>query len=425
LLFHAIASKVAGKVAGKGCFVKLSPRYIKEESKPGTYGDGDGLYLQIAKSGSKSWIYRYQINKHRRWLGLGGFPGVSLAKARKEKDRYKLSVKAGIDPIQEKEANKTVLENEKKKGIALKQTFSLCAEAYIESKEPEWKNRKHVQQWRNTLKTYASPVIGELPTAEIDLDHILQVLNPIWLEKTETATRVRNRIELVLDYATVKGYRSGQNPARWRGNLDKLLPKPSKIKKVKHHPALPYEDIPAFMATLNARKELAAKALVFTILTAARTSESLGATWDEIDLEKNTWVIPASRMKVEKEHRIPLSVPVIALLGELKADKKNQFIFPGLKRDKPLSNMAMANVLKRMERPDLTVHGFRSTFRDWVAERTNFPQRVAETALAHRLKDGAEAAYQRGDLLEKRKELMEVWADYCQPKTTNVARIRA
>lgn len=405
--------------------MKIDPLQLKSMSKPGSYSDGDGLFLKVGRSGSKSWIYRYQLAGRRRDIGLGRYPDVSLSGARKERNKLKRDVKAGIDPLDKKEVEKTKQKVERKGVEAKKQTFKKCAETYMDLKEPEWRNAKHVQQWRNTLKTYAYPVIGDLPVAEVELDDVLKILQPIWLEKTETATRVRNRIELVLDYASVMKYRSSENPARWRGNLESIMSKPSKIKKVKHHPALPYEDMPVFMSGLSPRKELAAKALTFTILTAARTSESLGATWDEIDLGKNIWVIPASRMKAEKEHRIPLSVPVIALLDELKADKKNQFIFPGLKRDKPLSNMSMANVLKRMERPDVTVHGFRSTFRDWVAERTNFPQRVAETALAHRLKDGAEAAYQRGDLLEKRKELMEVWADYCQPKTTNVARIRA
>jgi len=407
-------------------FVKLTPKDIENFSKVGTYGDGDGLYFQISANGSKSWIYRYQINKHRRWCGLGTFPNVRLAQARKERDRLKLKVKAGIDPLAEREQN-ILLEQEKRRGKEVqKQTFSKCAEAYIESKRHEWKNKKHGQQWENTLKTYAYPVIGDLPVADIELDHVLQILKPIWLTKTETATRVRNRVELILDYASVLKYRSGENPARWRGNLDKLLAAPTKVKESQgsgHHSALPYEDIHDFIEELKRQEGLAAKALQFTILTATRTSEVLNAEWKEFDLDKGVWVIPKERMKAGKAHRVPLSKPVRAILESIKSD--GRYVFPGMKKGKSLSNMAMNNVLKRMERTDITVHGFRSTFRDWVAEKTNFPRRVAETALAHKLKDGAEAAYQRGDLLDKRRGMMDAWASYCFDQKSNVTRIRA
>ena len=405
--------------------MNLTPDKVKKLNKKGRYADREGLYLQVANNGTKTWIYRYQLNGKRRELGLGSIAFLSLSKARSKRDEYRLKVKGGVDPYLEKESNKLNIVIKEKEEAVRRQTFKKCAETYIDLKEPEWKNVKHAQQWRNTLKTYAYPIIGNLPVADVELQDVLKVIQPMWLEKTETATRVRNRIELVIDYASVMQYRTGENPARWRGNLDKLLPKPSKVKNMKHHSALPYDETASFMISLGAQKGLAAKALIFTILTATRTSEALNTTWDEVNLQKKVWVIPSSRMKAGKEHRIPLSSSAVALLNDLKTGQNSPFIFPGMKNGKPLSNMAMTNVLRRMERADLTVHGFRSTFRDWIAERTNFPQRVAETALAHKLKDGAEAAYQRGDLLEKRKELMEAWADYCLPKASNVTRIRA
>lgn len=405
--------------------MKLTADKVKRLTEAGTHSDGGGLYLQIKPSGSKSWIYRYQINKQRRWMGLGGFPEISLANARKARDQQRLMVKTGTDPLELKRERKEKVVEQHKQAKALLMTFRRCAEEYIEQHEPAWKSRKHAQQWTNTLTTYAYPIIGDMPADNINIEHILQILKPMWLEKTETATRVRNRIELVLDYASTLQYRSGDNPARWRGNLAHLLAKPTKIKKVKHHTALPYDDLAEFMVKLGAAQGLAAKALTLTILCATRTSETLFATWPEIDLKKKTWVIPASRMKAEKEHRIPLSTAAVALLEALKAEAASDFLFPGMKLGKPLSNMSMTNVLRRMDRGDLTVHGFRSTFRDWIAEKTNYPQRVAETALAHKLKDGAEAAYQRGDLLEKRSQMMHAWADYCLSKKSKVVKLRA
>ncbi|WP_269619218.1 tyrosine-type recombinase/integrase [Zhongshania sp. BJYM1] len=406
--------------------MNLDPREIKELSDPGTYGDGEGLYLQVAKAGTKSWIYRYQINGRRRFKGLGGFPAISLSEARKERNRLRLKVKAGIDPLDEKADNVAKASAERKAEAARKMTFRNCAETYIDDMSPHWKNRKHEQQWRNTLKTYAYPVIGDKPAADIELDDVLAILQPIWLEKTETATRVRNRIELVIDWANVRKYGSGNNPARWKGNLDKVLPKPSKLKKVKHHNALPYDEAAVFMAALKKQPGSAAKVLQLVILTATRTSEAIEATWSEFDLKKAVWTIPAERMKGEKEQRIPLSKPALSILHEMKNGITGDiYVFPGQKVGRPLSNMAMIKVLHRMERKDITVHGFRSTFRDWVAEQTNFPRRVAEMALAHKLKDGAEAAYQRGDLIKKRTDLMDAWAAYCVPVNGNVIKLRA
>ncbi len=407
-----------GKVMG--IEMKLNAKDLQDYST-GLHGDGNGLYLQVASSGTRSWIYRYQLNGKRRDLGLGGFPAVSLANARRDRDKKRMLVKAGIDPLETKAELKALAEQRIVENKRRSMTFQVCAEAYIATKGVEWKNAKHSQQWVNTLTQYAFPVIGASAVEDIENEQILKILNPIWLTKTETATRVRNRIELILDYAAALKYKSSENPARWRGNLDAILPKPSKVRIVKHHKALPYVEISQFMSDLSVRDGLAARALELAILTASRTSETLNATWIEFDLEQKVWAIPASRMKMNKEHRIPLSSSVLKLLQALPSSSR--YLFPGMKRDKPLSNMAMAMVLRSMERLDITVHGFRSTFRDWIAEQTNFPQRVAETALAHKLKDGAEAAYQRGDLIAKRRDLMEVWARYCTGSPSTVSRI--
>ena len=403
--------------------MKLTADKVKAIAE-GTHADGGGLYLQVTDTGAKSWLYRYQIAGRRRWMGLGAYPKMTLAKARMARDAQQKLVKAGIDPLDVKSENAAEAERKRREQESLKMTFKLCAEAYIDHKAPGWSNAKHAQQWRNTLKTYAYPSIGQLPVAQVEIEHVLEILQPIWLTKTETATRVRNRIELVLDYASALKHRRGDNPARWRGNLANLLPAPTKLKDVQHHTALPYDDLPAFMADLAQAKGVAARALVLTILAATRTSETLNATWSEFELDKATWTIPKSRMKAGKAHRIPLSGPALQLLKALPRDEGAVYVFPGQRKGKPLSNMSMTNVLRRMGRGDLTVHGFRSTFRDWIAEKTNYPRRVAETALAHKLKDGAEAAYQRGDLLEKRAEMMEAWARYCFPKKSKVVPIR-
>jgi integrase len=403
----------------------LTAAEIKGIDKQGKHPVGGSLYLQVSPEGSKSWLYRYQINKRRRWMGLGGYPEVSLSKARDLRDHFKKNfIKLGIDPLSQKAQEKEKADAARHEQEKRRMTFAICAEAYIENNSPGWKNAKHAQQWQNTLTTYAYPIIGDMAVTDVDVGHVLDILNPIWLVKTETASRVRNRIELVLDYAKVLKYRDGENPARWRGSLDKTLPRPSKIAKHKHHPALPYDDMGAFMGALTKANGTGAKALTLTILCATRTSETLNATWNEFDLEKKIWIIPADRMKAEKEHRVPLSDKAITLLrGQEGLDPL--YVFPGSKKGKPLSNMSMTTVLRRMERGDITVHGFRSTFRDWIAEKTTYAQRVAETALAHQLKDGAEAAYQRGDLIEKRVALMQDWADFCfKTKSTKVVSLQ-
>jgi integrase len=292
-------------------------------------------------------------------------------------------------------------------------TFDQAADACIADKRAGWKNAKHADQWVNTLKTYVSPLLGSLPVDSIDLPLVRKVLDPIWLTKNETASRVRQRIESVLAWATVSGYRKGENPARWRGHLDHLLPKPSNVQKREHHPALPYSEIRGFLTQLRALSGVASLAMEFTILTAARTGEVIGARWEEVDLGKGLWVIPAERMKAKKEHMIPLSPRAVAILKALEATRRNEYVFPGNGADAPLSNMAMNATLKRMNRQDITVHGFRSTFRDWAGEQTDFPKELIEHALAHQLKDKAEAAYHRSTLPEKRRKLMEAWANHC------------
>jgi integrase len=302
-------------------------------------------------------------------------------------------------------------------------TFNSVALEYIESKKAEWKNAKHQQQWVNTLTTYAFPSIGKMPVADIETAHVLAVLKPIWNTKTETATRVRTRLEAVLSYAEAKNWRAGGNPARWRGHLSAILPSPQKLKDRKHHSALPYGELQQFMNILSNTDGMGARALEMTILTATRTKESLGAKWSEIDLGNRVWTIPKERMKAGVEHRVPLSEQAMKVASKMADNKMSDYVFPNRASGKPMSNAGMSSVLKRLERTDITVHGFRSTFRDYVAEKTNTPERTAEAALAHKLKDASEAAYQRGDLIEKREILMQTWANYCYPTGEKVIRM--
>lgn len=387
---------------------KLSATKINKLTKPGFHGDGGGLYLQITQGGVKSWLFRYMKNGKARGMGLGPLHTVSLADARVLALAARKQLLDGIDPLYAKEQQRA----SSKAAAAKTKTFDECAEAYVEAHRSGWKNAKHADQWTNTLDTYASPHFGSLAVSVIDTALVMKALEPIWTEKTETASRLRGRIESVLDWATVRGYRSGENPARWKGHLDHLLPKRSKVQKVEHHAALPYAGAPAFMVELRKLDNTAAKALELLILTASRTNEVLGAKWDEFDLDTDVWTIPAERMKAGKEHRIPLSKAAIRIVKAMKQVRQNDYVFPGQREQKPLSNMALLQLLKRMERGDLTAHGFRSTFRDWVGETTHYPREVAEAALAHVLKDKAEAAYARGDLFGKRAAMMDAWANY-------------
>ncbi len=323
-------------------------------------------------------------------------------------------VKMGIDPIEARKAEKEALRSEAAKAIKFKD----AATQYIAAQEAGWRNPKSAAQWTASLDTYAGPVIGNLAVAAIDVAAVLRVIDPIWRTKPETASRLRGRIERILDWARVRGYRTGDNPARWRESLKSQLPERSKVQAVTHFAALAYADIGAFMEVLRAQAGVAAQALEFTILTAGRTGEVIGARWDEIDLTEATWAVPAERMKMQKLHRIPLSPPAMEIIWALKETSQSDFVFPGGRKGKPLSNMAMLTLLKRMDRRDLTVHGFRSTFRDWCAEQTNYAREVAESALANKISDAVEAAYRRGDLFDKRRRLMAEWAKYCdRPKT--------
>lgn len=412
----------------RGRLYKLSAAKVAKHTQPGYLLDGGGLYLQVTLRAStatsnparirpadvaKSWTFRYRdrVTRQLRELGLGPFPDVSLELAREKAAAMRADLRDGKDPKAMVQERRAALRLEAAKSM----TFDQAAAACVADKRAGWKNEKHADQWSNTLATYASPIIGDLPIATIDLSLVRKVLDPIWTTKNETASRVRQRMEAVLAWATVSGYRSGENPARWRGHLDQLLPKPSKVQSKQHHAALPYTQLPGFMTELRQQGGIAARALEFTILTVARTGETIEARWDEVDLAKRIWTIPPERMKAGKEHVIPLSRPAIGILQEMQRVQNGEFVFPGGKPENHLSNMAMSSVLKRMKRVAITVHGFRSTFRDWAGEQTQFPREVIEHALAHQLKDKAEAAYSRSTLPEKRRILMEDWAEFSCP----------
>lgn len=397
---------------------RLTALQVQKLSKPGYHADGAGLHLCVKATGGKSWIFRYRFGGKEREMGLGPLHTISLAEAREKALAQRKMLLDGVDPLAAKHAS----EVQRKLAEASVITFDTAATSYIASHRAGWKNEKHAEQWTNTLTTYASPVFGSLPVADITTPLVLRVLEPIWTTKTETASRVRGRVEKVLDWCKTQGYRTGDNPAAWRGHLENLLSAPQKTKKVEHHPALPWREIGAFMQALRTMPGTAALATEFIILTNCRTSEAIEARWAEIDMGEKRWTIPSSRMKAAKEHTIPLSDAALAVLQRLKAEsKEGEFLFPGGKKNTPLSNMACLALLKRMGRGDLTVHGFRSSFRDWAGEATAHPREVVEHAMSHQLKDKAEAAYQRGSLLERRRVLMADWANYCaQPAATGV-----
>jgi len=371
------------------------------------------LALQILPGGGRTWVLRATMGGKRRDMGLGGFPDVTLADARAAARKARELIREGLDPINEARAALSANRASRVKDI----TFEQAALAYMAAHEAGWRNAKHAQQWRNTLETYAFPIIGPLIVKDVGVPHILTILEPIWKKKTETATRLRGRLEQVLDWATARGYREGLNPARWRGHLDKLLARPSKVAKVEHRAALPFTEIGAFMKQLRAADVMGARALEFAILTAARSGEVRGATWSEIDLSAKVWTVPAARMKANREHRVPLSATVLTFLARLPRMAGSDLVFPA-PRGGPLSDMTLSAVLRRMKVPAVP-HGFRSTFRDWASERTSYPRDAAEMALAHTIGDKVEAAYRRGDLFEKRRRMMADWAAFCgqeQPK---------
>lgn len=385
---------------------KLDARTAANLKAKGRHSDGGGLYLAIDGSGRRRWVFMYVRNGKRTELGLGGGRDLPLAKARQRAAELRSIVQDGGDP-------------KLKRSIPMHSTFGECADDYIETKRLGWRNAKHAAQWTMTLTEHAK-AIRPIRVDLINTEDIVGVLKPLWSRAPETAKRLRGRIENVLDAAKARGLRSGENPARWRGHLDQLLPKQQRLTRG-HHAALPFDNLPAFMTDLRARDATAGRALEFTILTAARSGETIGATWNEIDLKSALWTIPASRMKAGYEHRVPLSKRAIEILNELTSteDRKpapEAHIFQSNKPHKPLSGMAMSMLLRRMKM-SVTVHGFRSTFRDWTSETTSFPRETCEQALAHRISDKAEAAYRRGDQLEKRRKLMEEWALFCG--TTN------
>ncbi|WP_366656651.1 integrase arm-type DNA-binding domain-containing protein [Fodinicurvata sp. EGI_FJ10296] len=391
---------------------RLSARKVATAKVPGRYADGGNLFLLVKPGGAKSWVFRYKVNYRERQMGLGPVDLVSLADAREKALSYRRQLADGIDPQEHRRDEKAAAEKESARAI----TFETAAESYIEAHEAAWRNEKHKGQWRSTLKTYAYPVFGDKPVADVDTGLVLQAIEPIWSTKPETASRLRGRIESVLDWAAVDGLREGLNPARWRGHLQNRLPAKAKVRKVEHHAALPYAELPAFMATLREQVGTSARALEFAILTVARTSEVLGATWDEIDLDRDggaVWTIPADRMKAGKEHRVPLPPAAARIVQDMGTMfGRTGYVFPGQRKGKPLSNMAFLMLLRRMGRGDLTAHGFRSTFRDWVAETTSYPSEIAEQALAHIVGSAVERAYRRGDVFEKRRALMADWINF-------------
>jgi integrase len=385
----------------------LTVKKVERLKEPGRYLDARGLYLQVISKSNRSWLLRYQRDGRERWMGLGSAFDFNLDEARERARKARQQLHDGVDPLTARRAEKAARALEAAKSM----TFKQCAEAYIAANRDAWKSARHGGQWSNTLRDYVYPHIGNLPVAAVDTGLVLKCIEPIWKDRTETASRTRGRIESILDWATVRNYRSGENPARWKGHLQHVLPARGKIAKPQHHPALPYADLPTFMTAVREREGSAARALEFCILTAARSGEVIGAKWDEVDLDKATWTVPAGRMKASKEHKVPLSQRAVELLHGLPSEDGNEFVFLGPRGD-GLSDMALMAVVRRMGYSNITVHGFRSTFMDWAHERTSSPKVVIDMALAHTVGDKVEAAYRRGDLLAKRKQLMETWAKF-------------
>lgn len=377
---------------------------------PGLHADGWGLYLRVTEGGTRSWMFRYRLDGRStpRDMGLGRWPDVTLQEAREKARQLRLAKREGIDPIEAARTAKAARMAERAKSV----TFEDCAARYVKAHAAGWRSAKHAAQWDSTLKLYAFPKFGRLPVQAIDTGMVVNVVEPLWSEKTVTASRLRGRIEAVLDWATARGLRTGDNPARWKGLLENLLPAKSRVKRTKHHAALPYAEIGAFVAELRRQDGEAARALEFTILTAARTGETIGATWEEIDLKAAVWTVPAERIKAGKEHRVPLQARTVEILKQTPERERKGYLFAGRGQAAPLSNMAMLKLLERMGRDDLTVHGFRSCFRVWAAEQTNFAREVAEQALAHAIPDKVEAAYRRTDLFDRRRQMMDAWAKF-------------
>jgi integrase len=391
---------------------RLSARTVATLVKPGRHADGGNLYLLVDESGSKRWTFMWARKGLQREAGLGSVNSVSLSKARELAASYRAMLAEGRDPIEARHAERG--------DSKVRKTFGDVAEAFIAANEPSWRNDKHRAQWKMTLRVYGKPLIN-MPVDAVDTTAVVAVLQPIWQSKPETASRLRGRIEAVLDAARVAGDTPADrlNPARWKGHLDKILPKPNKLARG-HHAAMAYSDVPAFVARLHERESVSARALEFLILTASRSGETLGAQWSEFDLGEKLWTIPAARMKGHRDHRVPLTARAIEIVEELAKTRTGAFVFPGQRLNKPCSNMALEMALRRMGARDVTTHGFRSSFRDWCGEETTFPREVAEVALAHAVGDKVELAYRRGDALRQRRELMDAWGKYLStPRPTS------
>lgn len=401
---------------------RLTASGVQAKRQPGRYGDGGGLWLEVATPERRAWFLRYMRNGKARTMSLGDAQHVSLKQAREKAiDAHKLLAE-GIDPIDHRRANRAA----ETAAQAKRTTFAEAAQQYIAGHEAGWRNPKHRAQWRSTLSTYAEPIIGALAVQAVTTEQVLEVLNPIWRVRPETASRVRGRIEQVLSYAIARGWRDGPNPAVWRGHLQLMLPAKGKVRAVAHHAAMDWREAPAFMAELRRRSSFGASALEFLVLTGVRSGEVRGARWEEVDLDARTWTIPAARMKAARPHRVPLSASALGILRAMAELKDGSgLVFHGQKYGTPLSDMSLTAVLRRMNRGELTAHGFRSTFRDWAAETTHHPNHVVELALAHSIGDKVEAAYRRGDLFEKRQTLMDDWADYLLGRSSQVARPNA
>jgi integrase len=379
-----------------------------ETLPPGMIADGNGLYLQVTDKGARSWIFRFQRAGKRHDMGLGPTYLVGLAEARRRTLEMRRALLEGIDPLARKRSNALQAAVEQAKNI----TFREAADEYFKAHRDGWRSAHHAKRWQQSLAQHVHPTLGDLPVRAIDVGIVMRVLQPIWKTMPESASRIRGRIESVLDWTTVHGYREGDNPARWRGHLDKLLPRVAKVSRVQHHTALPYSEIGAFMAALRARNTAAARALEFLILTAARPGEAVGARWSEINVAERLWIVPADRMKAHREHRVPLSDAAMAVIEQMAAIRDGDFVFPGRSAGTAVSHTALSDQLPVLGFA-VTAHGFRSTFRDWAAERTNFPNEVCEMALAHAVADRVEAAYRRGDLFQKRRQIMDAWARFC------------
>jgi integrase len=389
---------------------RLNARAVVAINEHGRHADGGGLYLSVSPNGGRRWVFLYRWHGKPTEIGFGSARDVTLARARELARQARSNLAEGLNPKDVRKPSKVA-------------TFGECADHVIDAMRPSWRNEKHAAQWKMTLLHYASP-LRRLPVNKVGTEDVLSVLKPVWNAKPETASRLRGRIERVLDAAKAAGLRSGENPARWRGHLDQLLPKRQRLTRG-HHAAMAYAEVPAFISDLRSRQATAALALEFTILTAARSGEALGARWNEFDLDRAIWIVPAERMKAAREHRVPLSPRALQIVTDLRDNRTNDFVFPGEKPNCPLSGMSLEMVLRRMKIEDATVHGFRSSFRDWAAECTNFPNEVCEAALAHVIGNKAEAAYRRGDLFDKRRKLMNAWAAYCgTPKTGKIVAFK-